>query len=157
MEEIKSGPECVEEPASAEADDARIEDSLKAMLGSNPYVTEVSGCRITYTDEFYEKMYSLTHGDGRLTYVRAYEDLGFDTDILGEDRANSAGRRAARRFEKLTVYGISNTEDEKGDSFICTFMRVAQGDEFLFLKTTNTRFEEILRMQERSLNKIVSP
>ena len=78
------------------------EDMQKILsFTDNAFVADfdVENRRFHYSKDFYAAMYHLIDDDG-CTYVEAYNRLGFDTSILGEDRANSAGRRAMRKHEK---------------------------------------------------------
>ncbi len=62
-------------------------------FSDNPYVESVTSKGIQYTRSFYAKMYELMEKKG-MTAIAAYTALGFDVEILGKDRANSAGRHA---------------------------------------------------------------
>ena len=57
----------------------------------NPFLADFHGHTIVYSKDFYVAMYKKIHGEG-MTYVEAYNALGFDTRILGENRANAAGK-----------------------------------------------------------------
>ena len=79
------------------------------LLKNNKYVERIENDKkIVYNDLFYEDLYkNLQKGMGD---VEAYEDLGFDTTILGVDRAHACARRArnkakntARGFDTLTI------------------------------------------------------
>ena len=51
-----------------------------------------------------------------MTYVAAYNSLGFSTAVLGEDRANSAGKRAmqlGREGRLFTADPVSYTHLER--------------------------------------------
>lgn len=59
----------------------------------NPFLKDFRGRDIIYTKDFYVAMYKKI-SEEHMTYVAAYNSLGFSTAVLGEDRANSAGKRA---------------------------------------------------------------
>jgi hypothetical protein len=69
--------------------DPKMEEQME-----NPYVLEVSNGKIRYSKDFYAAMYK--HIESGMTYTQAYEALGFDLEVLGKDRANSAGKRAVQ-------------------------------------------------------------
>ena len=75
----------------------------------NPFLDTFHGHTIVYHKEFYVAMYKKIHEEG-MTYVEAYNALGFDTKILGENRANSAGKRVMQmaRENKLFTVDPSN-------------------------------------------------
>lgn len=56
----------------------------------NPFLKDFRGRDIIYTKDFYVAMYKKI-SEEHMTYVVAYNSLGFSTAVLGEDRANSAG------------------------------------------------------------------
>ena len=70
-----------------------MEMNLSNILGANPYFVGVKGKQIIYSDDFHAAMYQKIHDDG-MTYVEAYNALGFSTKVLGVGRANCAGQRA---------------------------------------------------------------
>ena len=70
----------------------------------HPYVrTVASNGDLYYTDEFYSAMYEKITRDG-MTYVEAYNALGFNTAILTEARANAAGTRAVKMIQKKKLF-----------------------------------------------------
>ena len=81
---------------------------LVKLYKNNKYVERIDNNKIVYNDLFYEDLYkNLKSG---MNDVEAYEDLGFDTTILGVDRAHACARRAkekaknpARGFDTLTI------------------------------------------------------
>lgn len=58
---------------------------------------------IYYTDDFYEAMYHKMKIENH-TAVDAYRLLGFNTDLLTNARALSAGTRAIHRMEKKKAF-----------------------------------------------------
>ena len=92
-------------------------------------------------------MYKKIHDEG-MTYVEAYNALGFDTKILGENRANSAGKRVmqmARENKLFTVdpsnYDGSVPREEMGE--------LAPEEEIAYLKARNMYLEELVEAQKK--------
>ena len=72
---------------------------------ANLYVDTFRKGHLIYTQKFYQDLYQkIDHG---MTYVQAYEALGFNAEALGHDRANAAGKRAVQMAEDQTLYKIS--------------------------------------------------
>ena len=67
-----------------------------------------------YTDDFYAAMHEKITQDN-MTYVEAYRALGFDTDVLTEARANSAGMRAVKKMANKK-YFEKNPADYDSDT-----------------------------------------
>ena len=113
----------------------------------NPYLDTFHGHTIVYHKEFYVAMYKKIHEEG-MTYVEAYNALGFDTKILGENRANSAGKRVmqmARENKLFTVdpsnYDGSVPREEMGN--------LAPEEEIAYLKARNMYLEELVEAQKK--------
>jgi hypothetical protein len=113
----------------------------------NPFLDTFHGHTIVYHKEFYVAMYKKIHEEG-MTYVEAYNALGFDTKILGENRANSAGKRVmqmARENKLFTVdpsnYDGSVPREEMGN--------LAPEEEIAYLKARNMYLEELVEAQKK--------
>lgn len=113
----------------------------------NPFFHDFHGHTIVYSKDFYVAMYKKIH-DEKMTYVEAYNALGFDTKILGENRANSAGKRVmemARKNRLFTIdpssYDGSVPRSEMGD--------LAPQEEIAYLKARNTYLEELVEAQKK--------
>ena len=113
----------------------------------NPFLDTFHGHTIVYHKEFYVAMYKKIHEEG-MTYVEAYNALGFDTKILGENRANSAGKRVmqmARENKLFTVdpakYDGSVPRKEMGN--------LAPEEEIAYLKARNMYLEELVEAQKK--------
>lgn len=129
--------------------DTRIElppDEIIPFL-DNPFLDTFHGHTIVYHKEFYVAMYKKIHEEG-MTYVEAYNALGFDTKILGENRANSAGKRVmqmARENKLFTVdpgsYDGSVPPEEMGN--------LAPEEEIAYLKARNMYLEELVEAQKK--------
>ena len=113
----------------------------------NPFLDTFRGHTIVYHKEFYVALYKKIHEEG-MTYVEAYNALGFDTKILGENRANSAGKRVMQmaRENKLFTADPSNYDgsvprEEMGD--------LAPEEEIAYLKARNMYLEELVEAQKK--------
>ena len=113
----------------------------------NPFLADFHGHTIVYSKDFYVAMYKKIHGEG-MTYVEAYNALGFDTRILGENRANAAGKRVmqmAAQNRLFTVdpssYDGSVPREEMGD--------LAPEEELAYLKARNLYLEAIVEAQKK--------
>lgn len=69
------------------------------ILSQNRYVKKVSSKGITYTDEFKRKFIS-ENKNGKFPR-RIFEECGFDIDILGVNRIESAGKRWRSAFVEM--------------------------------------------------------
>ena len=113
----------------------------------NPFVDTFHGHAIVYHKEFYVAMYKKIREE-HMTYVEAYNALGFDTKILGENRANSAGKRVMQmaRANRLFTADPSNYDGsvprgEMGD--------LAPEEEVAYLKARNMYLEELVEEQKK--------
>lgn len=94
-------------------------NELKKLIKDNKYVkgiTKDSG--IMYTDEFY-KLLNQKLQEG-IPSLDAYASFGFDIDILGENRAFAACKRAKQKAtnlkkEKITYVNGTIPRDQMGE------------------------------------------
>ena len=121
-------------------------DEIRPFL-DNPFLKDFRGRDMIYTKDFYVAMYKKI-SEEHMTYVAAYNSLGFSTAVLGEDRANSAGKRAmqmAREERLFTVYP---------SSYDGSVPREAMGamsplEELAYLKARNFYLEELVSAQKK--------
>ena len=93
-----------------------MKESLSAYA-NHPYVRIIANNgNIYYTEEFYSAMYEKIKGEN-MTYVEAYNALGFDTAVLTEARANSAGTRAVKMMEKKKLFEKSPADFDSDTTF----------------------------------------
>ena len=113
----------------------------------NPFLDTFHGHTIVYHKEFYVAMYKKIHGE-KMTYVEAYNALGFDTKILGENRANSAGKRVMQmaRENKLFTVDPSNYD---GSVPLEEMGNLAPEEEIAYLKARNMYLEELVEAQKK--------
>ncbi len=124
----------------------RPDDRIIPFL-DNPFVAGFKEDRLYYTKDFDVALYKKIHDEG-MTYVEAYNALGFDTKILGEDRANAVGKRVVQkaRDHKLfttdeSSYDGSVSREEIGD--------LSPDEERAYLKARIHYLEEMLLAQKK--------
>lgn len=113
----------------------------------NPFLKDFRGRDIIYTKDFYVAMYKKI-SEEHMTYVAAYNSLGFSTAVLGEDRANSAGKRAMQLGREGRLF----TADPS--SYDGSVPREAMGamsplEELAYLKARNAYLEELVAAQKK--------
>ena len=113
----------------------------------NPFMADFHGHTIVYSKDFYVAMYKNIHDKG-MTYVEAYNALGFNTKILGENRANAAGKRVMQMAAKNKLFTIdpasydgSVSREEMGE--------LAPEEELAYLKARNMYLEELVEAQKK--------
>jgi hypothetical protein len=124
----------------------RPDDRIIPFL-DNPFVVGFKEDRLFYSKDFDVAMYKKIHDEG-MTYVEAYNALGFDTNVLGENRANAAGKRImekARDHKLFTVdetsYDGSVPREEMGE--------LTPEEERAYLKARTHYLEEMLSAQKK--------
>lgn len=125
----------------------RPDDRIIPFL-DNPFVVGFKEDRLFYSKDFDVALYKKIHDEG-MTYVEAYNALGFDTKVLGENRANAAGKRVmekARDHKLFTVdessYDGSVPMEEMGE--------LSPEEERAYLKARNHYLEEMLVTQKKN-------
>ena len=113
----------------------------------NPFLDTFHGHTIVYHKDFYVAMYKKIHDEG-MTYVEAYNALGFDTKILGENRANSAGKRVMKMAEQNRLFTVSPANydgtvppEKMGD--------LAPAEKLAYLEARNAYLEEVVEAQKK--------
>ena len=114
----------------------------------NPFLEDFRGHTIIYCKDFYVAMYKKIHDEG-MTYVEAYNALGFDTKILGENRANSAGKRVMQMARENRLFTVDPA------SFDGSVPREAMGslspeEELAYLKARNMYLEMVIEAQKKN-------
>jgi len=116
------------------------------LLSSNNYVKSVSSKGITYTDEF-KHIFIAEKEKGKFTR-EIFKEYGFDVEVLGTDRIQSASKRWQRAYKKNGITGLRDTR--AGNSG-----RLA--DRELSLEEKNARLEaqiNLLKAENELLKKI---
>ena len=92
-------------------------------------------------------MYKKIHDEG-MTYVQAYNALGFDTNILGEDRANAAGKRVMKKAREQKLFTIKDSNYD-GSVPIDQMGNLTPEEERAYLKARNHYLEEMILAQKK--------
>ncbi len=124
----------------------RPSDTIRPFL-DNPFLKDFRGDSIIYTKDFYVVLYKKI-SEEHMTYVDAYNSLGFSTAVLGEDRANAAGKRAVRMAREERLFAIDPS------SYDGSVPREAMGpmspqEELAYLKARNSYLEELVAAQKK--------
>ena len=124
-----------------------IGDDDLARLLDNPFVESYSNGRITYSRDFNVALYKRIHDEG-MTCVQAYSDLGFDVAVLGENRANAAGRRVRRLAESGRLLSVSPASYD-GSVPRESMGELAPEEEIAYLKARNLYLETVIEAQKK--------
>lgn len=113
----------------------------------NPFLEDFHGHTIVYHKDFYVAMYKKIHDEG-MTYVEAYNALGFDTKILGENRANSAGKRVMQMARENRLF---TTDPSNYDGSVPRekMGALSPEEELAYLKARNLYLEMIVDAQKK--------
>ena len=90
-----------------------LTDEIIRTLEQNPYYAGHRKNQVNFTDDFYIEMYKKATLEGK-TYVTAYNELGFDTAVLGEPRANAVGMRVMNMADEHKLFKIDFSKVESG-------------------------------------------
>ena len=77
------------------------------QLKCNPYVQAVSDKSITYTDEF--KRHFISENEKGKLPREIFEEAGLNIELVGVERAKTAGNRWRAAFRKAGVEGLQDT------------------------------------------------
>ena len=121
-------------------------DTIRLFL-DNPFMKDFRGDSIIYTKDFYVALYKKI-SEEHMTYVEAYNSLGFSTAVLGEDRANAAGKRAVQMAREERLFAVDPS------SYDGSVPREAMGcmspqEELAYLKARNSYLEELVAAQKK--------
>ena len=136
---------------SASGKDSLVTDELPpdeiVPFLDNPFLDTFHGHTIVYHKDFYVAMYKKIH-DENMTYVEAYNALGFDTKILGENRAYSVGKRVMKMAGENRLFTISPANydgtvppEKMGD--------LAPAERLAYLEARNAYLEEVVEAQKK--------
>lgn len=124
----------------------RPDDKIIPFL-DNEFVTGFHEDRLYYSKDFDVAMYKKIQEEG-MTYVQAYNALGFDTKVLGEDRANAAGKRVMEKARNHKLFTIDETSYD-GSVPMEQIGKLTPEEERAYLKARNHYLEEMLIMQKK--------
>ena len=109
----------------------------------NEFVADYRKGRIIYSKDFYVALYKKIQ-EG-MTYVQAFEALGFSTKVLGTDRANACGKRAVQMAKEGTL----NTVDPS------SYDGSVPEEEMAYLKARNIYLETIFEIKKKTLSELL--
>lgn len=124
----------------------RPDDKLIPFL-DNEFVAGFKEDRLFYSKDFDIAMYKKIHEEG-MTYVEAYNALGFDTNILGVDRANAAGKRVMQKARDNKLFTIDESNYD-GSVSMEQMGNLSPEEERAYLKARNHYLEEIIVAQKK--------
>lgn len=124
----------------------RPDDKIIPFL-DNEFVTGFKEDRLFYSKDFDIAMYKKIHAEG-MTYVEAYNALGFDTNILGTDRANAAGKRVMQKAKDNKLFTI-DAANYDGSVPMEQMGNLTPEEERAYLKARNHYLEEMLLAQKK--------
>ena len=129
----------------------RPDDKIIPFL-DNEFVAGFKEDRLYYSKDFDVAMYKKIH-DEKMTYVEAYNALGFNTKILGENRANAAGKRA---MEKARDHKLSTIDETSYDGSVAMekMGQLTPDEERAYLKARTHYLEEMLLTQKKMLSEL---
>lgn len=118
------------------------------LLSENPYVKSVSLNGITYTNEFKELLIT-EYGKGKLPRD-IFEECGFDINVIGKKRMQSAADRWRAAYRENGVNGLSDTR--KGNSGRPSERELTLEEKYARLEAQNN----LLKAENELLKKIRS-
>lgn len=84
--------------------------SEQQQLKKNPYVRQVSDKAITYTDAFKEHFIQ-AYQQGKLSH-EIFQEAGFDVEILGTKRIQTASNRWRTLYERKGILGLADARKQ---------------------------------------------
>ena len=124
----------------------RPDDKIIPFL-DNPFVIGFKADRLFYSKDFDVALYKKIHEEG-MTYVQAYNALGFDTDVLGENRANAAGKRVMEKARDHKLFTVDESSYD-GSVPMEEMGKLSPEEEMAYLKARNHYLEEMLETQKK--------
>lgn len=113
----------------------------------NEFVEDFNGDTFVYAKDFYIAMYKKIKEEG-MTYVQAYNALGFDTCVLGTDRANAAGKRAMKMGDENKLFTIDPASYD-GSVPQEKMGQLTPEEERAYLKARNIYLEHLVAAQKK--------
>lgn len=124
----------------------RPDDKIIPFL-DNPFVTGFKEDRLFYSKDFDVAMYKKMKEEG-MSCVQAYNALGFDTKVLGTDRAYAAGRRAMEKAENNKLFTVDETSYD-GSVPMEQMGKMTPEEERAYLKARTHYLEEMISIQKK--------
>ena len=123
----------------------RPDDRIIPFL-DNPFVTGFKEDRLYYSKDFDVALYKKIQQG--MTYVEAYNSLGFDTKILGEDRANAVGKRVMQKAREHKLFTV-DVDSYDGSVPIEDMGNMSPDEERAYLKARTHYLEEMIQAQKK--------
>lgn len=129
-----------------------VPEEVAEALGSD-YVEAYRKGHLIYTREFYQDTYK--NIEKGMTYVESYKALGFDVDALGVNRANAAGKRAAKMGKNGELFRLS-PGDFDGTVSLEEMKKKGVNDEqmYAYLQARCMYLEEALKYEQEKKHKL---
>lgn len=124
----------------------RPDDKIIPFL-DNEFVTGFKEDRLFYSKDFDIAMYKKIKEEG-MTYVQAYNALGFDTEVLGENRANAAGKRVMEKARQNKLFTIDESSYD-GSVPMEEMGNLTPEEERAYLRARTRYLEEMLLAQKK--------
>lgn len=124
----------------------RPDDKIIPFL-DNEFVTGFKEDRLFYSKDFDVAMYKKIKEEG-MTYVQAYNALGFDTKVLGENRANAAGKRVMEKARQNKLFTIDESSYD-GSVPAEEMGKLTAEEERAYLRARIRYLEEMLLAQKK--------
>ena len=118
----------------------------------NEFVADYRKGRIIYSKDFYVALYKKIQ-EG-MTYVQAFEALGFGTKVLGTDRANACGKRAVQMAKEGTLNTVDPSSYD-GSVPMEKMGKMTPEEEMAYLKARNIYLETIFEIKKKTLSELL--
>ena len=118
----------------------------------NEFVADYRKGRIIYSKDFYVALYKKIQ-EG-MTYVQAFEALGFSTKVLGTDRANACGKRAVQMAKEGTLNTVDPSSYD-GSVPMEKMGKMTPEEEMAYLKARNIYLESIFEIKKKTLSELL--
>ena len=118
----------------------------------NGFVADYRKGRIIYSKDFYVALYKKIQ-EG-MTYVQAFEALGFSTKVLGTDRANACGKRAVQMAKEGTLNTVDPSSYD-GSVPMEKMGKMTPEEEMAYLKARNIYLETIFEIKKKTLSELL--
>jgi hypothetical protein len=89
-----------------------------------------------------------------MTYVQAFEALGFSTKVLGTDRANACGKRAVQMAKEGTLNTVDPSSYD-GSVPMEKMGKMTPEEEMAYLKARNIYLETIFEIKKKTLSELL--
>ena len=118
----------------------------------NEFIADYRKGRIVYSKDFYVALYKKIQ-EG-MTYVQAFEALGFSTKVLGTDRANACGKRAVQMAKEGTLNTVDPSSYD-GSVPMEKMGKMTPEEEFAYLKARNIYLETVYEIKKKTLSELL--